>query len=254
MEFYKDALTTLYNADFLTLDLEESSVNLIITSPPYNLNKSYHTLVDDNKGYVDYLNFSAAWLEKSFRLLKPRGRLCLNIPWDTSYGGFQTIGADLTLLAKQLGFKYRPSIIWNKQVNKINGAFGTWLSAAAPFLAAPIELVLIFYKDSWSRTKEAGTSTITKEEFLDYARGVWSITGVHTGKHPAAFPEELPARCIKLFSFVEDVILDPFAGSGTTLVAARRLGRANIGVEISPEFCQLTVERVQTVWPMTASN
>jgi len=115
----------------------------------------------------------------------------------------------------------------------------------SPYVIAPVETIVVLYKGQWKR-KKAGTSTISREEFIEWTNGVWTFSGESRKKigHPAPFPLELPKRCIRLFSFREDVILDPFAGSGSTLIAAYKEGRKCIGVEIDPAYVRLATKRV----------
>ncbi|UOR77419.1 DNA-methyltransferase [Helicobacter pylori] len=122
--------------------------------------------------------------------------------------------------------------------------WGSWLQASAPYAIAPVELIVVFYKNEYKRQKQ--TSTISKEEFLLYTNGLWSFSGESKKrlKHPAPFPRELPRRCIKLFSFLEDTIFDSFSGSGTTILEANALGRFSVGLEIEKEYCELSKKRI----------
>ncbi|HXG36203.1 MAG TPA: site-specific DNA-methyltransferase, partial [Dehalococcoidia bacterium] len=122
---------------------------------------------------------------------------------------------------------------------------GSWLSASAPFVIAPVEMIAVFYKRQWKKTR-VGKSDIARDEFLAWTNGVWNFQGESKRrvKHPSPFPIELPRRCIKLFSYVGDVVLDPFMGSGTTLLACLETGRAGIGVEIDPQYCEIAKRRL----------
>ncbi|MDQ3809513.1 MAG: site-specific DNA-methyltransferase, partial [Chloroflexota bacterium] len=146
--------------------------------------------------------------------------------------------------------------VWNEQNISRRTAWGSWLSPSAPFVTAPVEMIGVFYKDTFRRRASGSQrGDITRDEFLAWTLGMWTFAGANPRRvgHPAPFPEELPRRLIKLYSYPEDVVLDPFAGSGTTLVAARKLGRRAIGVEINPAFCDLTIRNLQTVELATAS-
>jgi len=245
-QFFSHGSIQIYNADFLTLNsIQESSIDLIVTSPPYNVDISYNSH-DDSATYQDYLSFTREWLSKCYRLLKDDGRFCLNVPLDKSKGGQQSVCADMTTLAKQIGFQYQSTIIWNEQNISRRTAWGSWLSAAAPYVIAPVEVIIVLYKKSWKKTSGSRQSDITRDEFLAWTNGVWTFSGESKARigHPAPFPVELPTRCIKLFSFVGDTVLDPFLGSGSTLLACLRNGRTGIGVEIDQEYCELAVKRL----------
>lgn len=236
----------IYHTDFLeTESIPMDSIDLVVTSPPYNVDIQYKSH-DDKMTYEVYLEFSRKWLKKCYQLVKSDGRMCLNIPLDKNKGGQQSVCADLTTLAKQLGWKYHSTIIWNEQNISRRTAWGSWLSASAPFVIAPVEVIVVLYKQDWKKTSGSHISDITREEFLEWTNGVWSFSGESKKRigHPAPFPVELPRRCIKLFSYVSDVILDPFAGSGSTLVACLETHRKGIGVEIDEHYCELASQRL----------
>jgi len=239
----------IIHGDFLTTNLiENSSIDLIVTSPPYNVDIHYNSFQDDIP-YEKYLEFTEKWLRRAYILMKPDGRMCLNIPLDKSKGrkgaGFQSVYADIVSIAKNVGWKYFSTIIWNEGNISRRTAWGSWLSARAPYVIAPVEVIIIFYKGRWQKIKNA-KSDITKEEFMGWTNGLWTFSGESKKKigHPAPFPVELPKRCIKLFSFVGDTVLDPFLGSGSTLIACALLNRKGIGVEIDENYCKLAKNRL----------
>ncbi|MDP2628368.1 MAG: site-specific DNA-methyltransferase [Nanoarchaeota archaeon] len=230
----------------LTDEIPKGSVDLIVTSPPYNVDIKYNSH-NDQITYEKYLEFTDKWLSRCFEWLKNDGRLCLNIPLDKNKGGQQSVGADITTIAKKIGYKYHSTIIWNEGNISRRTAWGSWLRASAPYVIAPVELILILYKDSWKKTSGSKKNDITKQEFMDWTNGVWTFNGQSkkgAGGHPAPFPVELPKRCIKLFSFVGDVVLDPFMGSGSTMIASAIHDRKGIGVEVDDEYCNIAKKRI----------
>lgn len=248
--FYKRASIRVYHDDFLkTKCLRKLTVDLIVTSPPYNVDIKYDTYKDEIS-YDDYLEFSKRWVSRCFDLAKFGGRLCLNIPLDKNKGGQQSVYADVISIAKHAGWKYHSSIVWNEQNISRRTAWGSWLSASAPYVIAPVEMIVILYKQEWKRDGKDRQSDIARDEFLEWTNGVWNFSGESKKRvgHPAPFPIELPRRCIKLFSFVGDTVLDPFAGSGTTLIACAETDRKGIGVEVDKGYCALAKRRLTKVF------
>lgn len=246
--YYRDKNAYIMCEDMLeTTVIEENHVDLIVTSPPYNLDILYKNY-DDNKDYEEYLSFTKKWLQKCLLLAKDDCRLCLNVPLDVGKGCHRSIGADITSIAQSVGWNYRTTIIWNKQ--KVNGSFakGSYKSASSPNVISPVELILVFYKKTWKKAKR-GKSDISKSEFQEWTNGLWTFPGERRkqGGHPTPYPEGLPLRCIKLFSYVGDIVLDPFMGSGTTVVVANILDRKAIGIEKSREYCELALERLMKI-------
>ncbi len=244
--FFQNSRMKIINDDIISTDeIVKDSVDLVVTSPPYNVDIKYNSH-DDKISYNQYLDFSKKWMKRIFECLKEDGRFCLNIPLDKNKDGQQSIGADLTSIAKGLGFKYHSTIIWNEGNISRRTAWGSWMSASAPYVIAPVELIVLLYKDKWKKMKERAVSDITKEEFMEWTNGIWTFPGESKKRigHPAPFPIELPRRCIKLFSFVDDIIMDPFVGSGTTLVAAALNNRRGIGNDIDLEYCKLAKKRL----------
>jgi len=245
--YFETDYIRIYNEDILKLDsIKENSIDLIVTSPPYNVDVKYETY-DDKIPYDKYLEFTEKWLNKCYHFAKDDGRLCLNIPLDKNKGGQQSVCADLTTIAKKIGWKYHATIIWNEQNISRRTAWGSWLSASAPFVIAPVEVIVVLYKKRWKKTSGSRKSDMTRDEFLEWTNAVWNFSGESKNKigHPSPFPVELPRRCIKMFSFVEDMVLDPFLGSGTTLIACLQTGRKGIGVDIDSKYCELAVKRLK---------
>lgn len=195
--------------------------------------------------YEDYLNFTRHWMINCYQWSKTQARFLLNIPLDKNKGGNKSVGADLTKVAQEVGWKYHSTIVWNEGNISRRTAWGSWLSASAPFVIAPVELIVILYKDQWKKTNGTKKSDITRDEFMEWTNGLWTFNGESKKKigHPAPFPRELPYRCIKLFSYVDDLVFDPFCGSGTTLIEAYLNQRKAIGLEIDAQYCELAKNR-----------
>ncbi|NJP05092.1 MAG: site-specific DNA-methyltransferase [Chloroflexaceae bacterium] len=243
--FTTDTVCIVHDDCVATHALAPQSVDLIVTSPPYNVDIAYASHADGGS-YASYLAFSEQWLARCLEWLKDDGRLCLNIPLDKNKGGQQSVGADLTTLAKQVGYQYHSTIIWNESNISRRTAWGSWMSASAPYVIAPVELIVVLYKRQWKKIDGRRESGITRDEFMEWTNGVWSFSGESKKRigHPAPFPKELPRRCIKLFSFVGDTVLDPFMGSGTTLIAAALHDRLAVGIDIDAGYCDLARKRL----------
>lgn len=247
--FFKNKRVAIIQDDFITTEkIKESSIDLIITSPPYNLDIHYNSH-KDGITYEQYLEFTTKWLKKAFDVSKEDGRLCLNVPLDKNKGGQQSVYSDILQIAKKIGWKYHSTIIWNEGNISRRTAWGSWLSASAPYVIAPVEVIAVLHKDGWKK-KERGKSNISSKEFMEWTNGLWTFHGQSkkgAGGHPAPFPLELPKRCIKLFSYVGDVILDPFLGSGTTLLACTNEKRRGIGVDIDKTYCEIARSRLLSI-------
>jgi len=245
--FFDNGRSSIINEDiFTTKKIAAGSIDLLVTSPPYNVDIPYSSH-DDCSTYGEYRDFSRRWMKRCFTWLKDDGRFCLNIPLDKNKGGQQSVGADLTTIAKKIGFSYHSTVVWNEGNISRRTAWGSWVSASAPYVIAPVELIVILYKKSWKKTSGSKESDISRKEFMEWTNGLWTFNGERKRKtgHPAPFPVELPLRCIKLFSFIGDTVFDPFMGSGSTLVAASKCNRKGIGIEIDPGYCKIAVERLE---------
>jgi site-specific DNA-methyltransferase (adenine-specific) len=244
--FHRDELVTLYHADSSGLAfLADGSVDLTITSPPYNLAVAYDGYRDDIP-YRAYLDWVGQWARALLRVSASGGRACINVPLDTNKGGKRAVYADYVTTFNAAGWQYQTTIVWNEQNISRRTAWGSWLRPSAPFITAPVEMVAIFYKDEWRRLPDGRTWDIERSDFLEWTLGLWTFPGQnpHQVGHPAPFPEELPRRLMLLYSYREDVVLDPFGGSGTVSAVARVLGRKSIYVDIDPVSVQTARTRV----------
>ena len=244
--YFNNENTFLYNGDALNpRAFTEEFIDLAVTSPPYNVDIQYNSNNDD-LSYEEYLDFTKKWITNVFSWTKNQGRFLLNIPLDKNKGGQKSVGADITTIAQKIGWKYHSTIIWNEGNISRRTAWGSWLSASSPYVIAPVELIVVLYKGEWKKTGGSGESDIKKQDFMDWTNGVWTFNGESKKRigHPAPFPIQLPHRAIKLFSYVHDVIFDPFAGSGTTLIAASNNNRIGVGLEIDKNYCKLAKNRI----------
>lgn len=227
--------------------LTKESVDLIVTSPPYNVGKAYNgKSADDALDYNQYADFSSRWLKNCYFWTRPTGRLCVNVSIDKNKHGKQPLAADITRWAMEAGWKYHATILWNEGNISRRTAWGSWKSASAPHIIAPVEVVIVMYKDEWKSGRQ-GDNDITGDEFKDWVFGIWSFNG-ESGKrigHEAPFPRDLPRRCIKLFSFIGDTVLDPFSGSGTTMIESMQNGRHAVGIEMEEHYCKLSLDRME---------
>lgn len=226
------------------IPLPDESVHLIVTSPPYGVGLDDYADGGDVLA-SDWPSFMVRWLDEALRVTVDTGRLALNVPLDTVKGGFRATYATAVQMAESVGWEYRSTILWiDDQLGK-SVARGSVDSAAAPHVIAGAECVALFSKGEWGRTSDR-PSDLTHDEWLEWANGIWRFPGETRafGGHPAPFPYELPRRLVKYLSFPGDVVCDPFSGSGTTALAAHRLGRDFVGFDRSPEYVKLTLRRV----------
>lgn len=223
-------------------EIPDASVHLMVTSPPYNSSKQY----DQDFSLDEYLAMLGRVWAETYRVLVPGGRACINVA-NLGRKPYIPLHGYIIEQMQKLGFLMRGEIIWNKAASSsASTAWGSWQSAANPVLRDVHEYILVFSKDTFKRVGVGRTSTITRDQFLEWTKSVWSFPAVTARKigHPAPFPEELPHRCIQLFTFEGDVVLDPFAGSGTTCLAAKQDGRRYIGYELNAEYVKLAEGRL----------
>jgi len=226
-------------------ELPDNSVHLMVTSPPYNVSKQY----DDDLTLEEYRQLLRNVWEETYRVLVPGGRACINIA-NLGRKPYIPLHAYIVEDMQKIGFLMRGEIIWNKASSASpSTAWGSWLSAANPVLRDIHEYILIYSKDTYSRSGKGKKNSIKKEEFLEWTKSVWTFPAVSARQigHPAPFPEELPHRLIQLYTFKDDVILDPFVGSGTTCISAFRDKRNYVGYDIDSTYIQLAHKRISVI-------
>ena len=224
-------------------EIPDGTVHLMVTSPPYNVGKDY----DEDLSKHDYLELLGNVWRETFRVLVPGGRACINV---ANLGRKPYIPLNSLIVAEMqdIGFMMRGEVIWNKSASAgVSCAWGSWRSASNPVLRDVHEYIMIFSKSSFKRSDTKGkVSTIQRDEFLEWTKSIWHIPAesARRVKHPAPFPVELPRRLIRLFTFEQDVILDPFIGSGTTAVAAETECRYWLGYDTSKEYLETATNRL----------
>lgn len=221
----------------------DQSVALAFTSPPYNAGKTY----DNDLDLGEYLRLIGRVGAEVYRTLVPGGRYVVNIA-NLGRKPYIPMHAYFYAVHMEIGFLPAGEIIWQKGKGMSGScAWGSWMSAKAPRLRDLHEYLLVFVKEDFSRP-DKGRSTFTdKEEFMTSTLSVWDILPESAKRvgHPAPFPVELADRVIRLYSYAEDVVLDPFNGSGTTCVSALQNGRYFVGYDIDPDYCELARSRIE---------
>lgn len=236
----------IYQSSSENMPIPDNSVALAFTSPPYNVGKDY----DDNMTLEAYLDLIKRVGGEVYRALKPGGRYVVNIA-NLGRKPYIPLHSHFYQIHSQIGFLPMGEIIWQKGKGASGScAWGSWRSAKAPRLRDLHEYLLVFTKQEFSRP-DKGESDLSAEEFMESTLSIWQIQPESAKKvgHPAPFPVQLASRVIKLYSYVDDVVLDPFMGSGTTCVAAKKNGRHYVGFDISPEYCKLAEDRITGTKP-----
>ena len=228
-------------------ELPDSSIHLMITSPPYNVGKKY----EKDLSLSEYLKMLEKVFSETYRVLVNGGRACINIA-NLGRKPYIPLSDFISKIMIEIGFNMRGEIIWNKSASAGSStAWGSWQSASDPTLRDTHEYILIFSKGNYKRylkeeEKLLKKNTIGKSNFMEWTKSIWDIETESAKRigHPAPFPMKLPCRLIELYSFTRDVILDPFIGSGTTAIAAIKLDRNFVGYEIHKEYIQLAEKRI----------
>ena len=223
--------------------LPDNSVHLMVTSPPYNVGKEY----DNNLTAGEYRDMLCKAWSEVFRVLVDGGRACINVA-NLGRKPYLPLNTIITSDMLDIGFQMRGEIIWNKAASAGSScAWGSWMSPSNPVLRDVHEYIMVFCKESFDMPPTNGNkATINKDQFLEYTKSIWTFhaESAKKVKHPAPYPLELPARFIQLYTYTDDIVLDPFMGSGTTALAAKQAGRHYIGYEISREYIQISHARL----------
>jgi len=253
--------TIYYHSSENMAELADESINLAVTSPPYGTIKDYDH--EDQIGFSDDFDkyiarLSTVWKE-CYRVLQPGSRLVINIGDQflraKTHGRYRIlpIGSRIIHSCVEIGFDYLGDIIWQK-VSTTNTSGGCSLMGSLFYprnglMTYDYEHVLIFKKHGGKEKKPdlktREKSKICIDEWKEWYTGHWNFPGIRQTGHVAMFPEELPYRIIRMFSFIGDIVLDPFAGSGTTFKVARALGRTGVGYEINPAFRELQESKIR---------
>lgn len=250
-----------------------SSVDLIVTSPPYGVGIAYD-VHDDDMLIDEYLKFTEEWLTKAYEVLKDDGRIALNIPYEINRqdkGGRVFIVSEIWQIMKKIGYKFYGIVDLEEESphRSRTTAWGSWMSPSAPYIYNPKECVVLAYKKTHVKkvkgqpqwTGEATQVPDSKDpalfknktvyhdedkrEFIDLVFGQWKYFADTKSMTKATFSMDIPTKAIKILTYKNDVVLDPFAGSGTSLVAAETLDRRWVGIELSPNYCEVANSRVK---------
>ncbi|KXA95497.1 SAM-dependent methyltransferase [candidate division MSBL1 archaeon SCGC-AAA259E19] len=225
--------------------LPDSSIHLMVTSPPYVAAKEY----DKDWTLEEYLELLSDVFTETYKKLVPGGRACVNIA-NLGRSPYIPLHAFIIQEMLDIGYMMRGEVIWDKGASAgASTAWGSWKSAKNPTLRDVHEYIMIFSKETFSRENKDRSDTITKDEFLDFSKSIWKFPTESAKRvgHPAPFPIELPRRLIQLYTFEEDVVLDPFVGSGTTCIAAAESGRHFIGFDNKKKYIEIARKRIEEV-------
>ena len=268
MEFEK-VINTVINGDCIEVmkEMPEGVVDLIVTSPPYGVNIAYD-VHDDDMEISEYLEFTRKWMTEAYKVLKDDGRIALNIPYEInrqSKGGRIFFVSEVYQVMKEIGFKFFGVVDLEEDSphRSKTTAWGSWMSPSSPYIYNPKECMILAYKKvhikkvkgepQWKGeptiTEEGKTKIVyqeqDKKDFMELVFGQWKYLNDSRPMTKATFSMDIPTKAIKILSYKNDIILDPFNGSGTSCVAAEILDRRWIGIELSENYANISKERIQ---------
>ena len=269
MEFEK-VINTVINGDCIEVmkEMPEGVVDLIVTSPPYGVNIAYD-VHDDDMEISEYLEFTRKWMTEAYKVLKDDGRIALNIPYEINRqakGGRIFFVSEVYQVMKEIGFKFFGVVDLEEDSphRSKTTAWGSWMSPSSPYIYNPKECMVLAYKkhhikkvkgeSQWKGeptiTEEGKTKIVyqeqDKKDFMELVFGQWKYLNDSRPMTKATFSMDIPTKAIKILSYKNDVILDPFNGSGTSCVAAEILDRRWIGIELSENYANIAKERIQS--------
>ena len=272
MKNLEDIINTIINGDCIEVmkTLPEGCVDLLVSSPPYSVNIKYD-VYDDNTTINEYLEFSKNWLTEAFRVLKDDGRICVNVPYEINLkerGGRIFIVSEIWNVMKSIGYNWFGLIDLEEDSphRSKTTAWGSWMSPSSPYIYNPKECVILAYKkqhikkvkgvpqwvgvptdiemEDGTTKKKVVYQDDDKKEFMELVFGQWKYLNDTKQMTKATFSMDIPTKAIKILTYKNDIVLDPFAGSGTSLVAAEVLDRRWLGIELSPNYTEVARKRV----------
>ena len=268
MEFEK-VINTVINGDCIEVmkEMPEGVVDLIVTSPPYGVNIAYD-VHDDDMEINEYLEFARKWLTEAYKVLKDDGRIALNIPYEINRqakGGRIFFVSEVYQVMKEIGFKFFGVVDLEEDSphRSKTTAWGSWMSPSSPYIYNPKECIILAYKKvhikkvkgepQWKGeptiTEEGKTKMVyqdeDKKDFMELVFGQWKYLNDSRPMTKATFSMDIPTKAIKILSYKNDIVLDPFNGSGTSCVAAEILDRRWIGIELSENYANIARQRIQ---------
>jgi site-specific DNA-methyltransferase (adenine-specific) len=247
-EFPSELVDQVIQGNSKKMPFPDNCIQLVVTSPPYNASKAY----DEDLSLGEYLQMLHDVFAECYRVLSPGGRMVVNVA-NLGRKPYIPLSSHINLMMHEIGFLARGEVIWDKSASAGSScAWGSFQSASNPCLRDIHEYLLIFSKGDYKlpRTKteraDGRIDTISKESFIGQTKSIWKFPTESAKRvsHPAPFPVELPKRCIEMYTFAGDIVLDPFLGSGTTAVAAKMTGRKYVGIDLSEEYCAIAEDRL----------